>query len=122
MANNEGSKSVFARYIADSPGEERREPDIVRIGPRPIIPPAHFRSPPSEKLLSWLINYWPKPVITLRDIQAYGPNCVRDPMSTISLTKTVAEYGWLIPVKAWRRDMKKWKIVREPSKEMPTQV
>ena len=42
-------------------------------------------------------------------------------MSKISLTKTLVEYGWLVPVKAWRRDMKKWRIVREPGKEIPTQ-
>ena len=28
----------------------------------------------------------------------------RDPVDATSLTKTLAEYGWLIPVKAWRRD------------------
>jgi hypothetical protein len=35
----------------------------------------------------WLVNYWPKSVITLRDISAYGPNSVRDPTDVMNLTK-----------------------------------
>ena len=93
------------------------EPEIVRRGPQPIIPLIHLKSSPSEKLLAWLVNYWARPTITLRDIRAYGPNCIRDPADIVSLTKTLTEYGWLVPVQAWRRDMKKWRVVREPSKE-----
>ena len=102
--------------------EQPDEPEIVRRGPQPIIPLAHRRSSPSEKLLDWIINHWAKPIVTARDIRAYGPNCTRDPTDVMSLTKTLVQYGWLIPVRAWRRDMKKWRIVREPSKEIPTQV
>ena len=97
------------------------DPEIVRRGPQPIIPPAHPKASPSEKLLEWLVNYWPRPTITLRDIYSYGPNCARDPMDVTNLTKTLVEFGWLEPVTAWRRDMKKWRIVREPSKA-PTQA
>jgi hypothetical protein len=93
-------------------------PEIIRRGPQPIIPLPHFKSSPGEKLLSWIVNDWPNPVISLRDIRVYGPNCTRDPLNATSLTKILAEYGWLIPVKAWRRDRKTWKIVREPSKTL----
>src|SRR4051794_8035852 len=107
--------------------EQPAEPEIVRRGPQPIVPQpiiplAHHRSSPTEKLLSWMINYWPKNTLTLRDIRAYGPNCIRDPTDIMSLTNTLAQYGWLTPVPAWRRDMKKWQIVREPDKEIPPQV
>jgi hypothetical protein len=98
--------------------EQTDAPEIVRRGPQPIIPLAHRRSSPSEQLLAWLLNYWAKPTVTLRDISAYGPNCVRDPMDVMSLTKILVEYGWLIPVRAWRRDMKKWRVVRQPSKQI----
>ena len=38
--------------------EQPDEPELIRRGPQPIIPLAHSRSLPSEKLLSWMINYW----------------------------------------------------------------
>ena len=73
--------SIFARYIEDDgpKKESPTEPEIVRRGPQPIIPPTYSKSSPSEKLLAWLVNYWGKPTITLRDIYSYGPNCARDP-------------------------------------------
>ena len=98
--------------------EQLDEPEIVRRGPQPIIPLAHRKASPKEQLLSWMVNHWGKPTVTARDISAYGPNCARDPANIMSLTKTLVQYGWLIPVRAWRRDMKKWRIVREPGKEM----
>ena len=79
----------------------------MRRGPQPIIPPTYSRSSPSEKLLAWLVNYWGKPTITLRDIYSYGPNCARDPADRASLIETLTEYGWLVPAEAWRRDMRK---------------
>jgi hypothetical protein len=110
------------RQLADSSQTENLEPEIVRRGPQPIIPLIHLKSSPSEKLLAWLVNYWTRPTITLRDIYSYAPNSVRDPADILNLTKTLVEYGWLTPTKAWRRDMKKWKIVREPNNRAPTQV
>ena len=41
--------------------EQPAEPEIVRRGPQPIIPLTHRKSSPSEKLLAWLVNYWPSP-------------------------------------------------------------
>jgi hypothetical protein len=105
------------RQLAESSQSEKLEPEIVRRGPQPIIPLIHLKSSPSEKLLAWLVNYWARPTITLRDICAYGPHSVRDPKDVMNLTQTLTEFGWLIPVEAWRRDQKKWRIVREPSKE-----
>jgi hypothetical protein len=105
------------RQLAESSQSEKLEPEIVRRGPQPIIPLIHLKSSPSEKLLAWLVNYWARPTITLRDICAYGPHSVRDPKDVMNLTQTLTEFGWLIPVEAWRRDQKKWRVVREPSKE-----
>ena len=109
--------NIFERLGPRQPSEKDQpaEPEIVRRGPQPIIPQAHPKSHPSEKLLAWIVNYWPKPTITLRDIYSYAPNSVRDPADIINLTKTLTEFGWLIPTTAWRRDMKKWRIIREPS-------
>ena len=97
------------------PAAEPAEPDIVRQGPRPLVPPAHAKSSPSEKLLSWVLNYWPAPIVSLRDIRAFGPWCIRDPRSvTLHTIRTLAEYGWLIEIPTHRRDRRVWKVVREP--------
>jgi len=112
--------SLFERLGQKPLADESKqlEPEIVRRGPQPLIPPVPPRSSsPSEKLLSWLVNYWAGQTVNLRDIRAYGPNCARNASDTISLTKTLAEYGWLVPTSVHRRDMKRWRIVREP----PTQ-
>jgi hypothetical protein len=97
------------------------ERDIVRRGPQPIIPLAPHESSANEKLLSWLIHFWPGDSITLRDVRAFGPNCARDLVDAVRLTQTLTEYGWLTPAPARRRDMRKWTIVREPNRG-PTQV
>jgi len=67
----------------------------------------------AQKLLDWL-QRWTKPTITTRDIHIYGPQSIRDRESTISSAKVLVDYGWLIPLKAHRRDMHKWHIVRRP--------
>jgi hypothetical protein len=36
-------------------------------------------------------------------------------MSVTKLTQTLTEFGWLEPVAAWRRDQKKWRVIRGPS-------
>jgi hypothetical protein len=111
--------NLFERLREKQPQqlEQPAEPEIVRRGPQPIIPLIHLKSSPSEKLLAWLVNYWPGATVTLRDIRAYGPHSVRDPQDVMNLTQTLTEFGWLVPVPARRRDMKKWRVVREPSKE-----
>jgi hypothetical protein len=104
------------------PADEPEKPTvsaIVQRGPY-LVPPAHRKSDPSEILLSWLINYWDKPTVTLRDVSAYGPNCVRDPKDVLRLTEVLTRFGWLVPAEAWRRDMKKWRVVREPGKGRST--
>jgi hypothetical protein len=113
---NDSGRSVFSQFVADVPKTEHSEPEIVRRGPQPRIPLAHHRSAPSEQLLSWIVNFWPSPVINLRDIRRSGPNCARDPMNAITLTEALVAYGWLVPAPVHRRDMRRWRIVREPSK------
>jgi hypothetical protein len=110
--------SVFSQFI-ETPKQEQLEPDIVRRGPQPLIPIAHRKSSPSEKLLSWLIHFWPEDCITLREVRAFGPNCARDPVDAVRLTQALAEFGWLKPAPVHRCDMRRWTIVREPSRELP---
>jgi len=114
MATNE--PSIFARYV-DSSKEQPIEPKKILRGPllKPIAPPTDRRSPPTEKLLDWLINHWAHPTISVRNLCKYGPNALRsDRKATINLAKTLAENGWLAPIKSRRRDMKEWRIARGP--------
>jgi hypothetical protein len=55
-----------------------------------------------------------KPTISTRDIHIYGPNSIRDRESAINSAQTLVDCGWLIPLKAHRRDMHKWQVVRRP--------
>src|SRR5262245_44329895 len=67
----------------------------------------------AQKLLDWL-QHWSKPTISTRDIHIYGPNSIRDRESAINSAQTLVDCGWLIPLKAHRRDMHKWQVVRKP--------
>jgi hypothetical protein len=72
--------------------------------------------PPAQKLLDWLQHDWTKPTISARDIYTYGPNSIRDRESAIDLAQILVKHGWLVPIEAHRRDMRKWRIIREPSR------
>jgi transposase len=117
MATNDDNKpSFFARYI-DAPKERPAEPEVIRMGPAAAtIPPASPKAHPTEKLLSWLLNHWTKPTISLREICRYGPNAIRDWESATSLSETLVQRGWLTRIETRRRDMREWQILRGPSR------
>ena len=113
------TKSVFSGLIDEEPKNlEPKEPDFVRNGPRPLIPPVHRKSDPSAILLEWAIKHWGKSVLTLRDIQAFGPHSVRE--NALQLAETLTQFGWFEPHPAWRRDQKKWRVIRQVV-DLPTQ-
>ena len=91
--------SLFERLNAGRPAPAEETIKQPRIG-----------SPPIEKLLDWLVNYWTHPTISAREICIYGPNCIRDKKTILDLAQTLVERGWLAPTKTRRRDMKKWQI------------
>ena len=97
--------------------EKAGEPDIVRKGPHPIIPPAERDSSPSEKLLDWIVNRWPGNTVTVKNICQYGPGSIRDRKSAIDQAEILARYGWLTPIRELRQhNMRKWQIVRGADK------
>jgi hypothetical protein len=71
--------------------------------------------PPTEKLLDWLVNHWTKSTVTARDICIYGPHSSRDVKTALRLAQILVEQGWLIPLKARRRNMHEWQIVPKTS-------
>jgi hypothetical protein len=71
--------------------------------------PEQTREPPAaQELLVWIKQRWGKPVVSLRDIQAYGPNAIRDRKSAITQAEILVKHGWLVPVKSYRRDRIAW--------------
>jgi hypothetical protein len=115
--NDEGSGSVFARYIADVPKPKQTAPEIIRMGPAATtIPPAGPKAHPTEKFLAWLLNYWTKPTISLRQICRHGPTATRDWERAMDLAETLVERGWFVRRETHRRDMRVWQILRGPSR------
>src|SRR5262245_45153521 len=98
-------------------GRTTPPPEIIRMGPAAAtIPPAGPKAHPTEKFLSWLLNYWTKPTISLREICRLGPNGTRDWESAMDLAETLVQRGWLVRRETQRRrDMREWQIVRGPS-------
>jgi hypothetical protein len=88
----------LAPFIADPPFiEHEPEPE------RPRVPPS------AQRLLCWIQRHWGKPIISLRDIRAFGPY-PRDRQTALDLTKTLVQQGWLVPMGAWRRDRQVWRL------------
>jgi hypothetical protein len=64
-----------------------------------------------QKLHEWT-QHWDKPIVRLQDICYRGPGSLRNRKKANSVAETLAGHGWLVPIKARRRDMKEWRIVR----------
>jgi hypothetical protein len=103
MPKNGKSQSVFAECIADS--LKQHEPKIS--------PPTNLKSLPAGRLLYWLTHHWKKATISVREICVYGPQITRNRKSAIDLAETLAQRGFLLPIRTHRIDRKVWLIVRE---------
>jgi hypothetical protein len=66
---------------------------------------------PAQTLLTWL-QKWGKSVVSLRDIQLFGPSIVRNQRSAIDAAETLVKTNWLVPDKAHRRDRRVWQVIR----------
>lgn len=72
--------------------------------------PAETVTNQPQALLDWIIRFWTKPSITLRDIHRSGPHCLRDKNTILSSARILEDRGWFTPVPTWRRDKREWKI------------
>src|SRR5262245_14502794 len=111
--------SLFERLDKGRPPTEAAQsPEIIRMGPAAAtIPLAGPKAHPTEKLLSWLLNYWTKPTISLREICRHGPHSTRDWETAMNLAETLVQRGWFIRHETQRgRDMRVWQILRGPNK------
>jgi hypothetical protein len=103
------SMREFITYLALQPGSASAA----------VFPRANRRSPPIGKLLDWLVNDWKKPTVTAGEIRVYGPNATRDKQMLLSLTQSLVERGWLVPIPTRQRNMKQWRVVRGSSSPPP---
>jgi hypothetical protein len=74
--------------------------------------PAETVTDQPQALLDWIIRFWTKPSITLRDIHRSGPHFLRDKETILTLAQSLVERGWFVPQETWRRDKHEWKIAR----------
>jgi hypothetical protein len=96
-----GSKAVEAKppfsHLKTKP-KNRSEPERTQ------------KPQPPQLLLNWLRDKWAKPVVSLRDIQVFGPYDIRDRKSAITYAETLERWGWLVPIQANRRDRRMWML------------
>jgi len=110
---------IFERLEKGRPPiEAPPPPEVIRMGPAAAaIPPASPKAPLAEKFLSWLLNDWTKPTISLREICRLGPTAGRDWECAMDLAETLVQRGWLVRREMQkRRDMRVWEIQRGPSR------
>jgi hypothetical protein len=92
----------------------------LKVEPKIHLKPKRTRKPLSaHELLVWIQHDWGKPIISLRDIQAYGPNAIRDRETAVAQAEILVEYGWLIPMKAHRRDRIVWTTPPTGARPLP---
>jgi hypothetical protein len=110
-------KNLFARLNKGrpAPNEDKQHNGQKIFSPMQKLPPAQL-------LLSWLLYDWPQSTVTLRDICNLGPNSIRRKETALSLAEVLSKLGWLTPLEARRRDIKKWKIVKDPPTERPPKL
>jgi hypothetical protein len=85
---------------------------------RAIEPPEEPPQQPShaQKMLIWIQHKWDKPVIRTRDIYRHGPRPLRnDRKNALEAAEILERRGWLVPLKAPRRDVKRWQITIGPA-------
>ena len=85
--------------------------------PQPIKEATSLTAPlPVRKLLDWIQHKWDKPVIRTRDIYRHGPCPLRaDRKNALEAAEILERRGSLVPLKAPRRDVKRWQITIGPA-------
>jgi hypothetical protein len=115
---SDGGRSIFSQLI-EPIAPAKQEPQLATIprGPllAPIVPAADANSTPSEKLLDFCVNRWPREVVRLRELQQFGPRSLRNRKSAMALAEQLVAAGWLSPVKGRQCNEVLFRIVRGPS-------
>lgn len=71
----------------------------------------------AEQLRRWLLESWPEPEVTVRDVVNRGPNALRDSPTARAALSQLEAHGWLVPlekgtvVRGSRRSVA-WRVVR----------
>ena len=85
--------------------------------PQPIKEATPLTAPLSvRKLLNWIQHTWDQPTICAREIYRHGPRPLRyDRKNALEAAEILEKRGWFIPLKAHRRDRKRWQITIGPA-------
>ncbi len=72
----------------------------------------------AQRVLDWLRESWPEPLVSLPDIYRNGPRAVRDRKSAGQVAGVLQDHGWLSPVPggavvAGSRRRKVWEVRRD---------
>lgn len=54
----------------------------------------------AEQLRKWLLESWPHPDITLRDVVRFGPNALRESPKARAALTILLNHGWIAPLEA----------------------
>lgn len=93
--------SVFTRHIADT---LEREPKVS--------PPVELKHQSAGRLLTWMLNYWGRPTISVRDVCRNGPH-PRNLKEVTNAIEMLAKQGWLLAIPGRQHDNRIWRIIRE---------
>ena len=71
----------------------------------------------AEKLRKWLLESWPHPEITSREVVRLGPNSLRESPKAKAALAILEEHGWLVPLETGTvvrnaSRTKAWRIVK----------
>jgi hypothetical protein len=86
---------------------EKERPTAGESQPKPE---SRKSPPPAQELLIWIQRHWGKPIVSLRDIRAFGPNATRDRQIAINQIEILVRHGWLVPLPSHRRDRQIWRL------------
>jgi hypothetical protein len=93
--------SVFTKHIADTLEKHK-----------PKINPPELKHQAAGRLLNWMLSYWDRPTISVRDICRNGPH-PRNLKEATNAIETLAKQGWLLPIPGRQHDNRIWRIIRE---------
>jgi len=77
-------------------------------------PPPEEKAKPdhAQRMLDFL-QRWPKPIVSARDIQNYGPRPKQSREDVLKSVEILIRHGWLIPNNE-RRNGYQWQIIKKP--------
>ena len=81
---------------------------------RPTPPPEEKAKPDHAQRMLDFLQRWPKPIVSARDIQNYGPRPKQSREDVLKSVEILVRHGWLVSDPTYRRNGYQWQIVKKP--------